>query len=170
VKICSRNDPELNKCLVDSVDKLRPYLAKGIPEFRIPPYDPLMIPKVSLVQGEGPVSFKSDFNNMRTSGAKDVVVQQVEVDIKKLVVTLRLFFPTLRIQSNYSVDGRILVVPVQGNGYSDGNFSKCQEKLILNQPFTQKYKIVIIVFTQHKSSFSSFLLHRLKLNLNKYSY
>ncbi|CAB3360918.1 Hypothetical predicted protein [Cloeon dipterum] len=132
VKICSRNDPQLNRCLVDSVDKLRPYLAKGIPEFRIPPYDPLLIPKVSLTQGEGPVSFKSEFNNLKTSGARDVVVRDVEVDLKNLVVTLDLFFPKLRIQSDYEVDGRILVVPVQGSGYSDGNFTSVEAHIVLS--------------------------------------
>jgi len=129
------------------VDKLRPYLVKGIPEFRIPPYDPLMIPKVSLTQGEGPVSFKSEFHNMKTYGAKDVVVKQVEVDLKNLVVTLRLFFPKLRILSTYEVDGRILVVPVQGRGKSDGNFSEyLHQKYIHQLSHFAKYSAYVCSF------------------------
>ncbi|KAF4528888.1 hypothetical protein B566_EDAN017381 [Ephemera danica] len=68
-----------------------------IPEFRIPPYDPLEIPRVQLDQGNGPVAFQATFIDLRV------------VDLDKLKLELRLFFPRLRIQSNYEVDGRVLV-------------------------------------------------------------
>ncbi|KAF5277792.1 hypothetical protein FQR65_LT03772 [Abscondita terminalis] len=43
VPICKRNNPDFNGCLLNSANKLRPYLGKGIPEMGLIPVEPLKI-------------------------------------------------------------------------------------------------------------------------------
>ncbi|KAF4528887.1 hypothetical protein B566_EDAN017380 [Ephemera danica] len=81
VKLCKRTDPQLSACIVDSVNRLKPQLLKGIPEFRIPPYDPLKIPQVELA----------------------------EVDLDNLRVEIDLDLPKLRLLAEYKINGRILL-------------------------------------------------------------
>uniref|UniRef100_A0A182RG70 Uncharacterized protein n=1 Tax=Anopheles funestus TaxID=62324 RepID=A0A182RG70_ANOFN len=54
IKVCSRNDPDLNRCITESVNDLRPRLATGkiSDEFRIPPLEPLALSTVNMDRGQ----------------------------------------------------------------------------------------------------------------------
>ena len=39
--VCHREDPKLTECMKESIETLRPYLARGIPELDIPSIDPI---------------------------------------------------------------------------------------------------------------------------------
>lgn len=41
--ICHRSDPDINGCIVTSIEKLRPALKVGMPELDIPSIDPMDI-------------------------------------------------------------------------------------------------------------------------------
>lgn len=78
IKPCNRNDPHINTCLLKIVNGLRPRLLKGIPELQLPPYDPLNIPRLSLVQpSTSAVSFNASFTNLKAYGAHKAVVQDI---------------------------------------------------------------------------------------------
>lgn len=63
----------------DILINLRPHLLKGIPEFKVPPYDPMYLPKVVIDQGNSQaVSFKATFKDMKTTGASKMEVRDVK--------------------------------------------------------------------------------------------
>ncbi|XP_071440004.1 protein takeout-like [Hetaerina americana] len=138
VKICKRTDKNLNKCLMEAVAQIRPYLLKGIPEFKIPPYDPLEIPVVTLSQGSGAVSYNATFKNLKAYGAKDAVVKDVRLDLDNLKLEFDLLFPSMHLESEYDVDGKVLVVPVKGNGPSNSNFTNTETNIKLFGQFEIK--------------------------------
>lgn len=41
IHVCKGNDPQLNDCIVQSIQALRPLLATGIPEMDVPSMEPL---------------------------------------------------------------------------------------------------------------------------------
>lgn len=41
--ICHRNDTNLNACMKKSIENLKPYLARGIPEYDIPALEPILL-------------------------------------------------------------------------------------------------------------------------------
>lgn len=53
IKICSRKDPDINNCIIDSIYRLRPYLAKGIPELDVPAIEPFVLPRLQFNIGNG---------------------------------------------------------------------------------------------------------------------
>jgi hypothetical protein len=50
-------------------------------------------------------------------------VCRIDLDMKQ--VHIRLWLPVLRVTAHYEMTGRILILPIAGSGYSEGNYSKC---------------------------------------------
>jgi len=59
MKICSRNDPNINECVSNSIEQLRHKLSTGIPELEIPAIEPLLMKRIHLLRG--PRNAKLDF-------------------------------------------------------------------------------------------------------------
>uniref|UniRef100_A0AAU6SH69 Protein takeout-like protein n=1 Tax=Maconellicoccus hirsutus TaxID=177089 RepID=A0AAU6SH69_MACHI len=123
IKPCKRNDPQLEKCLIELIEGIRSNLAKGIPEMRIPPLDPLHVPQVTLDQGSGSVNFQAKFKNIIASGAKNFNLTGVRLDFNVPSLSIDVGFPALRLDSDYNITGKVLVVPIKGNGKCQGNFT-----------------------------------------------
>lgn len=43
IHICTRDDPQLNQCMTNSIESLRPKLAEGIPSLNVPSLEPLFL-------------------------------------------------------------------------------------------------------------------------------
>ncbi|XP_012263654.3 protein takeout-like [Athalia rosae] len=123
LKICRRSDPKLNECVRDSVESLKPYLKNGIPSLDIPPCEPLHVPQVEIKQGAGPVSIKSTYNDIEVRGATDFLLKSVKIDLDKERTRLKLFLPRLEMTSAYTMEGKILMLPIAGEGKAWGNYT-----------------------------------------------
>lgn len=123
IKPCKRSDPNLEKCLIQLLDNIRPNLIKGIPEMRIPPLDPLHVPEVALDQGTGAVNFQATFKNIVSYGAKHFNLTSIKIDFDAPTIKIEVGFPKVRLISDYTINGKVLVVPIKGNGKVDGNFT-----------------------------------------------
>ncbi|XP_046420963.1 protein takeout-like [Neodiprion fabricii] len=123
LKICHRSDPNLNECIRTSVEALRPHLREGIPLLDIPACEPLHVPQVEISQGSGPVAVRSTYTDIQVSGATDFLLKAVKVDLEKERTKLKIFLPRLEMVANYTMDGRILMLPITGEGKGYGNYT-----------------------------------------------
>ncbi|XP_067014589.2 protein takeout [Anabrus simplex] len=123
LKICHRDDPNLNDCVMESVEHLKPYLKEGIPELGIPSCEPLHIPEIVINQGRGAVSVQSTYSDILVSGPSEFDLKSVRLDLNKQKVKLKIHIPALRVTSKYTMEGRILLLPIQGNGIGAGNYT-----------------------------------------------
>ncbi|KAJ4447893.1 hypothetical protein ANN_09902, partial [Periplaneta americana] len=123
LKVCHRSDPKLNECVQDALEELRPHLVKGIPELDIPSCEPLELKEMVLDQGKGAVSLKSTYKNIKVYGSTKFQLRNIRIDIDKKRVRMKMRFPLLRMSSQYNMDGRILMMPIKGNGNSEGNYT-----------------------------------------------
>lgn len=75
--MCKRNDPDLNKCIVESVNALRPLLATGkiSDDFSIPPLEPLALSTVNMDRGS---EFKATFSELLVSGPSKFQVDNLK--------------------------------------------------------------------------------------------
>ena len=76
--ICHRNDPALNDCVKNVLEKIRPLLIKGIPELNIVPLDPLVIPRMEYQEGSGNFKFKETVTKLKIYGLNKYVVRSVK--------------------------------------------------------------------------------------------
>lgn len=123
-KPCSRNDPNLDDCLRASVESIRPSLANGIPELLIPPLDPLEIPEINIKQNSGAIRLDSEYSNVIISGLSNFTIRDLHVDKTQHRFRIDLWFPMLQMKANYNINGKVLLLALNGTGPCTGNFSK----------------------------------------------
>ncbi|KAL7294605.1 hypothetical protein TKK_0011911 [Trichogramma kaykai] len=121
IHVCKRNDPQIEECIKKSVEEIRPKLVSGVPEFNIPSLEPLLLKE--LVAAEGAGGLKVTCHNIKAYGASDFVIQKLRVDISTLRFAMDILLPHLYIEGTYEVDGRVLLLPIKGNGPLTGNFT-----------------------------------------------
>lgn len=138
IKPCKRSDPALDTCLIQLIDSIRPNLAKGIPEMRIPPLDPFHVPHLVLDQGSPSVNFQANFRNIVAHGAKNFNLTGARIDFDEPSLTIDVGFPFIKIFSDYNITGKVLVVPIKGNGKCEGNFTNIFAKVKLLGKYEKK--------------------------------
>ncbi|KAB0797581.1 hypothetical protein PPYR_08574 [Photinus pyralis] len=123
LRVCHQSDPKLNECIKEAVQKIKPLLADGLPEFDIPSLEPLHISEILIDHGAGALALKSTYTDIKVYGPSQFVLKSVKIDLKKDRVRLKLWLPHLRVVSQYSMNGRMLMMPISGKGESCGNYS-----------------------------------------------
>ncbi|XP_063224887.1 uncharacterized protein LOC134532380 [Bacillus rossius redtenbacheri] len=113
---CKRRDPDINSCVKRAFNHLRPYLRVGIPEISVPPIDPLLMPRLSMENGNGAVRVRAVFGNITTRGGSNYTVTSVKADVQNYWIDMGLQIPRLESAGNYEVTGNVLLFPVRSQG------------------------------------------------------
>ncbi|EFA03576.1 protein takeout-like [Tribolium castaneum] len=116
---CYRDDPDLNQCLLNATEQVRPFLQKGVPELNVPPISPFYVPEVNLQLGTDSISYKSSLTNVTVTGLDTYKFTKFDFDVKKLLFTGAVTMGKINIKGNYSIKGKILTVPIEGKGQLD---------------------------------------------------
>lgn len=116
IQPCSRKDPKLDVCVSKTLNHLKPYLVKGIPELELPSIEPLTIPELGMENGQGAVRVSALFSNITCVGAGNYNVTKVRVDLNSLRIDLHLTIPKVELQGRYEVAGNVLLFPIQSQG------------------------------------------------------
>lgn len=113
MKTCKFSDIDFFKCSTTSVQGLFDQLAKGIDGLvGLETIDPMKIDRIRILQGEGPVSVNASLKNVKVTGFSKTNVMENQVNSKDYswLTTIRL--PKMRLEGNYNMNGRILVIPL----------------------------------------------------------
>ncbi|XP_003699582.2 circadian clock-controlled protein daywake [Megachile rotundata] len=121
--VCQRKDPNLGECIKNSVESFKPYLHKGLPEYNIPTLEPLFLQEVVATSG---ANIKLNLMNVRVHGASNFNVVKLKANADTLRFLIELDLPMLTIDSDYEIDGKILLLRIQGTGPLTGNFTNCK--------------------------------------------
>ncbi|XP_066156554.1 uncharacterized protein [Euwallacea fornicatus] len=136
--VCFRNDPQLNRCLLNASDYIRPYLAKGVPELKIPPFEPLKLPQIELKQGTDALNFKATLKNVSIHGLTEYKFDKFEFDVPNHQFFCTAKIANLVLEGDYLVTGRILIAPIEGKGKFSAEVDSC------NVTVFQKYKMAAL--------------------------
>ncbi|XP_050509196.1 circadian clock-controlled protein daywake-like isoform X3 [Diabrotica virgifera virgifera] len=132
ITACKRNDPELNKCCLEQARIALPHIVDGDKRYGIPSFKPMKLEKVSVNSG----NLKIDLKDIELYGLPDADIQDLAVDLKKQSVKIVFKCPQIVILGKYVMDGKILVLPLNGAG--DANVT-------IDNPvftYTSDYKLV----------------------------
>ncbi|XP_045494943.1 circadian clock-controlled protein daywake-like [Colias croceus] len=116
VKTCSLSDPDFDDCSQEAVQSLFNALGPGLPEIDLPSLDPLKIPKIRILQGEGPVNVNAALDDVIVTGFGKTIVLLSQVDSKTYDFYTKVRVPKIRIQGTYDLKGKILLIPLVGRG------------------------------------------------------
>lgn len=137
MKKCHRNDPNLKECLRNVIESFRGNLSNGIPELMVPPCEPLQIPEIHIKQNAGAIWVESQYNNVIIHGLSNFTLRDIHVDLELKELRVDMWFPVLKMTSNYIIQGKILLMPIMGNGIASANYSKYQRH------FADKMKFIL---------------------------
>ncbi|KAF6204257.1 hypothetical protein GE061_002597 [Apolygus lucorum] len=114
IHVCKRNDPELDKCVLNSVEILKPKLVKGIPELDIPALEPLSLKDLVLQHGGRALKFSG--TNYIIHGASNYEIDDLKLDLPNKVFQVQMRFPKIVLDADYEVAGKFLSFNLQGKG------------------------------------------------------
>ncbi|XP_030376611.1 protein takeout [Scaptodrosophila lebanonensis] len=114
LKVCYRDDPELSTCARKSFESLEERLIEGIPELYIPPMEPLVVPEIKMDQDSGAIYLHSIYKNVKISGISKHTLNDLQIVPLKFTVSLT--FPQLHMESDYNIKGKIMMMPLLGDG------------------------------------------------------
>ncbi|XP_041973777.1 uncharacterized protein LOC121729363 [Aricia agestis] len=114
--VCPREEKALGRCLKDALNKLIPQLSTGVPQYDIPPCEPLLVPSLFVKQSAGPISVESSYSDVTVWGPSRMKIKHVDVDSSKHRVVAKLHIPELRMRGNYKLKGQLLMLPIEGEG------------------------------------------------------
>ncbi|EDW15935.1 protein takeout [Drosophila mojavensis] len=122
IQICHRHDPELSKCVKQSVHNLRPYLGNGIKEINVPALEPLYIGDLNILEG-GSSGITVKAKKLSVYGASNFEITKMRASIQNKRFDFELILPLLKGEGQYDINGNILALPIKGNGPFVGNFT-----------------------------------------------
>ncbi|GJQ84867.1 hypothetical protein Trydic_g487 [Trypoxylus dichotomus] len=126
--VCHRSDPNIEECIKQSVEEIRPLLVTGSPEYNIPSVEPLIIEDLIKDESSGLTITTTD---VKAYGGSDFIVNSISVDPDQVKVTVEVELPQLRIEARYSVQGKLVILQVKGSGKFYGNITNCTSRSIL---------------------------------------
>lgn len=121
MKTCAQDDPNYDECALAAVNEALPKIIKGDPKYRLSSLHPLVLPEIKLRPGE----LEIDFTDVKLFGFDKVkVLDYFHWDKEKMIATGKLHTPLFHQESQYKVKGRILVLPIHGEGQFESNMGK----------------------------------------------
>ncbi|CAH1397720.1 unnamed protein product [Nezara viridula] len=117
LKGCKLSSKDFAKCLAQEVNRSLKVFKGGNKKLGISPIDPFKFQKLSIDQGTGPVAIKLDFKNLNLDGVSNTKVLDAKTDWKEMSFKANL--DNLIITGDYNIAGKVLVLPISGNGASN---------------------------------------------------
>lgn len=76
--ICTKNDPNLPDCIKKSIENLRPYLVRGIPELEIPSIDPIDIGDLLVAENTRQNGIQITAKDIKSYGSSAFRIRNIE--------------------------------------------------------------------------------------------
>ncbi|KAL1140601.1 hypothetical protein AAG570_000531, partial [Ranatra chinensis] len=95
----------------------------GIPKLRIPPLEPLFIPRLDINRDNDNLKIKATLINITVYGPTSFQMRKLKTNLNKLYGEATVFLPHVFSSTDYDVDGRLLVIPLKGKGYVETNIT-----------------------------------------------
>ncbi|KAF7286224.1 hypothetical protein GWI33_006912 [Rhynchophorus ferrugineus] len=112
LKVCKRG-PDFTKCAIANGNAALPEILKGNKKFNIPNMLPLTFPVINAQAGS---SLKIKFIDLKVIGLETVKLVDISVDFDKHSIYLIVHADKITLDGSYEVDGKIMVLAVQGKG------------------------------------------------------
>ncbi|XP_031635609.1 uncharacterized protein LOC116348681 [Contarinia nasturtii] len=77
VNQCSRDDPEVNTCLMKSANRLARLLQAGIPELGFEDIEPVNVDEINIQLGGGEDGYRATFTNIEAYGVSNLTFTNV---------------------------------------------------------------------------------------------
>ncbi|XP_073954904.1 circadian clock-controlled protein daywake-like [Choristoneura fumiferana] len=102
---------EDSKCIKDNTQVLVPLFAAGIPELGVESMDPIFFKEIDASSD----TLKLKFSDITLKGLKGCRFKKISRDAAKSVISAKIHCDVV-LDGQYDMDGRVLILPIQGKG------------------------------------------------------
>jgi len=112
---------ELNICLRETLEDLRPLMKVGIPGLGLAVAEPMAVEAISFQQGgkpglPSPVTIRSTFTNVLVEGLSTFHTDYIDADPLSQTLRIGLTVPVMDISGLYQINGEVFILPLEGSG------------------------------------------------------
>ncbi|KAK0164304.1 hypothetical protein PV328_002948 [Microctonus aethiopoides] len=144
VPVCGRRNPNLDECVKNSFNSLRPKLIKGIPELDVPSIEPLTFEySLPITNLNG---IKANISNIKLYNASTYEIQNIHVDFENKKIECLLHFNKMKLVADYELSAKILV-QIEGKGSIELNIDDAELKTTLGYTIKDSKKGEKFYFT-----------------------
>ncbi|EZA49855.1 hypothetical protein DMN91_006495 [Ooceraea biroi] len=131
VTTCPRTDDQsqYDKCVLQQLKAITPYLSKGVPSLKLPALDPLFLPSLTVDRNLESLRIKANMSQIRVYGGTNYVIRELKANPNDLTVFIKAQMPHLHVNGDYAVQGRLLLLPLSGIGSFKGNFTNTEAEV-----------------------------------------
>ncbi|CAH1394643.1 unnamed protein product [Nezara viridula] len=154
--ICRKSDPDLSGCMKTAISYAVKELMNGDRRLGVPAIDPMHFRSITVDQGTGPVGITLKFTNLNIHGLSRVVIDKVVTDYSNYRYDIDFHVEgKLRISGDYVSKGKVLLIPIRGEGKSNMTFDNFSGKITMKgrevasdgEKYIQIYKTDIVIDT-----------------------
>ncbi|RZC34513.1 takeout-like [Asbolus verrucosus] len=131
-KKCNRKQSDFNECLTSAVEDAIRQLTQPIKEVNLPNLEPLEVPSLIIGAGHGAVAFSQNYKNLQVSGFSKTECSKFDMNFESKVVTMECQAPQIRMEFQYEINGKILLLPIYGKGPGTITLDNIKEVLTFN--------------------------------------
>ncbi|ALC45585.1 CG14259, partial [Drosophila busckii] len=116
---CRIYEPNFTNCSTRSIQNFLDAVVEGIPEIEASfgPLDPLTQEQLIFKQDNSDVAtISANLTNLVIRGFSKMVIKESKVSKKDFSWQTKIYLPKLRLDGNYKMAGRILLIPLMGAG------------------------------------------------------
>ncbi|XP_054745389.1 circadian clock-controlled protein daywake [Anastrepha obliqua] len=163
VKVCHRNDPNLDMCARQSLLALKDLFSYGIPELFIPPIAPLVVPEIKMYQDSGAIYLHSTFKNITINNLANFTLNELHIDPEKMRLSLLMSIPNVTMDGKYAMSAKIMMMPLGGEGDFRANFTDVELDTVIT---AERYEKDDRVFGKVKDVKVQYTLGKAQLHLS----
>ncbi|XP_038209389.1 protein takeout [Zerene cesonia] len=135
---CSKQDPNVDACLLRSFNNLLDYLKSGAPELGLEESDEIVIDELSIALGGGPDGYRATFKDIHATGVNNMTITNVRSDLETHQFQLTMFGPHISAKARYRSSGVLLLVRASGGGDYWGEYDGVKAKVYFRgAPYTR---------------------------------
>uniref|UniRef100_A0A182PS73 Uncharacterized protein n=1 Tax=Anopheles epiroticus TaxID=199890 RepID=A0A182PS73_9DIPT len=124
---CKQDD---GNCLLEAITVTFRNFYKGVPDIGLVPLDPLRIDKMDIVQGDGPINIVLNFRKVDLNGFREAIVKKASgFTSNPTKMELNILVPVASLVGGYKINGKVLILPIQGEGSSNMTMVNCDISL-----------------------------------------
>jgi len=150
-------------CLPQVITQIVQGHPKGHAGLAIPPIEPLRINRIDIAQGaNSPIAINLSFKNLDLSGLSKAYITKVEgfgPDPTTSKYEVYAVVPKINIVGDYKVDGRVLVLPIQGEGKANLAFDNANLVIKYKPKLVEKKGKTFIQTERFQLEFETSRLH-----------
>ncbi|XP_073995534.1 protein takeout-like [Rhodnius prolixus] len=137
-RACARNDPNLNKCVVEVGSVALKTVIKGDPKYRVPVLNPMVIEELIVKQGTKQVGLTLVCKDCKLWGLENTKIVKADMNFNTNHHKMDFTLSKMRVVGKYNVSGQILLLPISGAGDAEFKFENLKFSIIYDTAYEKK--------------------------------